>query len=474
MNAQYPPIDALPSIIRNTVLAVQAETKAPVALVLSVVLGVVSLTCQNSINVRRPNMPASSCSLNVLIIALSGERKSAVTNLVLQAVREFMEREAQKSKLKLFDYEAKFAAWKIGHAVILASIEKHEKKYESNEQLTLRLSDHLAKEPQKPLILKLIYNDATPEALLHGLSEWPSAGLISDEASGVLNGRVVNDMGLLNKLWDGTTQSIERRGAGITVIKEPRLTTMLAIQDSLMMQFLDSRGDQARGSGLLARNLITRPDSTQGTRFIGYQPQPPQNFVKFHARVTEILNKNARDMEGDNFIRDTLGFMPDAEYHWVQNYNTIELAMAPGGYFTDIKEYAAKIAENIARMAALFHYFEGGKGDISFEMVDSAASICNWYANEYKRLFGPVPEIPQVQKDADLLVPWLGQCAIQNRTWQIKRRNILQYCPNILRKKDRLDAVLHFLAMNNYVQLIFIGKSRYVELNPQFFPLSMM
>jgi hypothetical protein len=470
MNAPYYPVDALPPIIRNAVLEVQAETKAPMALVVSVVLSAVSTACQNSINVCRPNIPASSCSLNVLIIALSGERKSAVTKMIFQAVREFQEREAEKSKLKLKEYNAKLAAWNIGQKVILAAMEKHEKKHGPNDQLTLRLIEHVAKEPQKPLIPKLLYSDVTPEALLYGLSEWPSAGLISDEAGSVLNGRVTNDLGTLNKLWDGTTQSTDRRGAGSIVVKEPRLTVLLAIQEKPLRQFLDRRGDEARDMGFLARYLVACPDSTQGTRFIGHQIQSTEYLAKFHDRITAILNKNAADVEQGSFIKHILGFMPDAELRWVKAYNNIELDMAPGGYLSDINEYAAKIAENIARMAALFHFFEGGIGDISLDAVNRAVTVCEWHGAEFKRLFSLQSAIPIEQADAQLLERWLFDFVWKTgRTW-IKKNEVRQCGPNTLRNKVRLDNAINFLILGNK---IYIGvdnkKGKYINLYPQHF-----
>jgi hypothetical protein len=38
------------------------------------------------------------------------------------------------------------------------------------------------------------------------------------------------------------------------------------------------------------------------------------------------------------------------------------------GTLSDFKDYASKMAENMARVAALLHYFNGDDGDISLSL----------------------------------------------------------------------------------------------------------
>lgn len=48
------PIEEFPKLMRDTAYEVQNITKAPMALIGSAILGVVSLACQNKIDVQRP------------------------------------------------------------------------------------------------------------------------------------------------------------------------------------------------------------------------------------------------------------------------------------------------------------------------------------------------------------------------------------------------------------------------------------
>jgi hypothetical protein len=50
----------------------------------------------------------------------------------------------------------------------------------------------------------------------------------------------------------------------------------------------------------------------------------------------------------------------------------VETDMRPGFYFAEIKDYASKYAENLARLAAVLHFFSANDGDISLETIQGA------------------------------------------------------------------------------------------------------
>jgi hypothetical protein len=77
--------------------------------------------------------------------------------------------------------------------------------------------------------------------------------------------------------------------------------------------------------------------------------------------------------------------------------------MSEIGYLSNMKDYASKMAENMARIAALLHYFEGRNEDISIKAVEAAIQISAWYVDEYKRLFSKVSEFTLVNNESDEL-----------------------------------------------------------------------
>ena len=79
-------LDAFP-IFKGAVLNIAAQTRAPVELVVSVVLAVIALVCQYLIDVKRPWGSTGPVSLIIFIIALSGERKTAVEKIAASVLR---------------------------------------------------------------------------------------------------------------------------------------------------------------------------------------------------------------------------------------------------------------------------------------------------------------------------------------------------------------------------------------------------
>src|SRR5690606_31551671 len=129
-------------------------------------------------------------------------------------------------------------------------------------------------EPEPPRVPRLVYGDATPEALTWGLAKgWPSGGVLSSEAGAIFGshgmGResIMRNLAILNELWDGRPQSFDRRKEGGSfTVRGARLTVALQVQEATLREFFARSGVLARGSGFLARFLVSWPESTQGQR----------------------------------------------------------------------------------------------------------------------------------------------------------------------------------------------------------------
>ncbi|MEI7000729.1 DUF3987 domain-containing protein, partial [Klebsiella pneumoniae] len=74
----------------------------------------------------------------------------------------------------------------------------------------------------------------------------------------------------------------------------------------------------------------------------------------------------------------------------------VETEMRLLGFLSDFKDYASKIAENMARIAALLHYFNGDEGDVSLTAAEAAIEISAWYVDEYIKLFSKQQELDMV------------------------------------------------------------------------------
>jgi hypothetical protein len=142
---------------------------------------------------------------------------------------------------------------------------------------------------QNPRI-RLLYSDVTPQAYLFGL--WlnsRSAGLVEDEAGRIFSSRLVDDLGLLNKLWDGRDVTVDRR-TGSFKLRAPRTTINWMVQPEVFRQFMERKGENARGVGFLARCLVCYPQTTQGTRLLRQHINAGDKIAQFRLRILELLN----------------------------------------------------------------------------------------------------------------------------------------------------------------------------------------
>lgn len=455
------PIGSLPPTLNHAVLAVKANIQAPTALIVSSALAAISLACQNRLIVRRASGLEGPVSLYFICIAESGERKSTIDAIFTGAIREFEIKQAKKSNERLTIYIAKKNAWKIENKTITTAIKKQKKIGACTELLEKDLADILLREPHPPSSFKLIYADTTPEALQYGLSEnGKSAGIFADEGGIFFDGYGKSGLPVYNSLWSGSPIDVARRSSTSFTLDNARLTMSLMVQEKVFQEYVARHGDLARSNGFFARCLVAYPETTQGTRFLQNQMPLEEPIDAYNSRISEILEHNDEN-ELENLV---LKFSPDAGIRWIEIYNLIEEGLRPYGYYVDMRDFASKMAENIARIAALFHYFEGDDGDISLGNVDRAYEIMRWYAEEFRRLFVPPPAIPEAQRDANVLEFWLRNTVGIHGVRLVKKNMVMKLGPNSLRKKVPLDAAIEQLALQNKV-VLFLGDKFG---NPQF------
>lgn len=158
-----------------------------------------------------------------------------------------------------------------------------------------------------------------------------------------------------------------------------------------------------------------------------------------------------------------LRLSPQAEQLWFSFYNRTESEMSEIGYLSNMKDYASKMAENMARIAALLHYFEGRNEDISIKAVEAAIQISAWYVDEYKRLFSKVSEFTLVNNESDELYSWIKNYCASTFPPHISKTKILQYGPYRFRNKIKMDELLNILLINQRIVVTHFGKILYIQ-----------
>ncbi len=464
------PVDALPQTILNAVEEVQSFTKAPLPLIASSAISAISLASQAHVDVQRDGKLKSPSGLFLLTIADSGERKSTCDDFFTVAIKEYEKEQEEASKGAIDAYDAAILVWDSEKKGITEAIRNNAKSGKSSDRLKKALKDLQNDKPESPLIPRLNFSDVTPEELAYSLSKkWPSGGIVSSEAGVVFGSHgmgkdsVMRNLSLLNQLWDGGTIRIDRRTSESFAVRGARLTIALQVQEATLKQFFDRSGDLARGTGFLARFLISWPESTQGQR---PYTNPPLNWpamTVFNRRIKAILDRQVPLSSNRELTPRILQFAPEAKTEWVNFYNNIEENLRPCGELFDIRDVASKAADNVARLAALFQYFEKDSVTIEAHSVVSASAIVAWHLNESRRFFGEL-SLPLEISDAMRLDKWTIEYCKQNKTHMVNKNHIRQYSP--LRKTDRLNNAIAELTNLNRIQLTNEGKKAIIKVNP--------
>ena len=272
-------------------------------------------------------------------------------------------------------------------------------------------------------------------------------------------------MSTLNQLWDGLVAPIGRRTTDSFDVPGARLTVGLQVQEGTLRAFLDKVGSLPRDIGFLARFLLSCPESTQGTRLFAEPPASWPELSKFNRRITSILEHDLAIDEHGALTPQMLQMAADAKQRWVEFHDSVERGLAASGRFASVSDAAAKSADNVARLAALFQVFGKG-GDISDDSLRRAAIIVEWHLGEARRFFGEMA-MARDQVNAIRLNDWMVTYCQRKGVSVIPRREIQRGAiPASLREKAVLNEALAELVDADRVQLVRNERRKDVHINP--------
>jgi putative DNA primase/helicase len=465
------PASAMPQSIRAAVEEVQGFTKAPLAMVASAALAAVSVAIQGHFDVRRADLLQGPTGLYMLTIADSGERKTTCDGFFATAIRDYQDEQFEAAKPAQKEHAAAESAWEAKSSGVKEKIRQLAKSGKCTKEAEGRLVSLEHDRPNPPRVPRLLYSDATPEALAFSLAKrWPSGGVVSSEGGlvfgshGMGKDSVMRNLALLNQLWDGATLTIDRRSTESFTVRGARLTVALQVQEPILREFFAKSGTLARGSGFLARFLVAWPASTQGFRPFTEAPTGCPSLAAFHHRLAGILDQPVPMDEDGALTPAMMTLAPAAKLAWVRFHDVIEGRLASGGELHDVRDVASKTADNAARLAALFQVFEYGPGGVvGLEAFESASRIVAWHLSESKRFFGELA-LPVEMSDAVRLDAWLIAHCRRERTLTVGKNYALQHGP--LQVSSALNDAIRKLVDLDRLRLVKDGRRLLIDLNP--------
>ncbi len=466
------PIDALPNGIREAVKEVLEFTQCPPALAACSALSALSLAAQHLADVKRAEGLISPVSIYTLAVAESGERKTSVDRHFTSAISQWESHQAELLKDDIKRQYVNHQAWTMQFEGLKQKIKETAKKQNPTDVLTRQLHELKFDEPEAIRVPRLIYGDVTPEQLAFSLAKgWPSAGVLSSEAGivfgshGMSGDSAMRSMSQINVLWEGGKLNIDRRTSDSYSVQGARLTMGLAVQADTVKNFFDNSKQLARGTGFAARFLIAWPDSTQGSRLYKEPPKAWPNLTRFNQRITDLLDRLPTLNDAGGIAPKTLEFTHEAKKVWIDFHDEVERELKQDGAMSDLKDVASKAADNVARIAALFHLFEGrGTDNINAELVEAASDIVTWHLFEAKRFLQEIA-IPSHIANAIKIDNYILRYCREHNTNVIQQNHIRKH--GAIRDTKLLKDALNDLAEANRIRIVLEGRTHMVEVNPE-------
>ncbi len=388
------PVDALGELLGNAAKAFAYYVQTPLGMAAQSVLAVTSLAVQGHANVKKGNVGTSPTTLYCLTIAASGERKSSLDGQAMKPIYEYQtERRAEYDTL-MAEHRADLEAHEMRYKSIVTSYKGSGKKpcpltQGEQQALSAELAELEKNRPMPPPRPHILMEEPTAEGIYkHFLDALATAGLFSDEGGAFFSGHGMVDeakgriITMLSQLWDGKPITRTRAAAGESgVLAGRRLAAHLMIQPVIADKVLSDR--LMMGQGFLARFLICSDRSLVGSRFLSSRPpeestatDPP--ITRFWQAIADLILQPLPANETGELEPETLAITGAAFDAWVTVHDAIEEQLSPHGELSVIREFAAKAADNAARIAAVLAYVETRSAPTP-EHIYRAAELMQYY-----------------------------------------------------------------------------------------------
>lgn len=434
------PVDSLPQTLRDATLAIAEHVQAPLALAGQCVIGAMAHIAQTRRNAPHLHNPSGMpCSLNMLTLGMSGDRKSACRDLAF-AVIDRAEHEA-------------YQTYQQSRREILKSANVLKGKARDEYLIANPLPD----DPRSQ------YTDATFEPIAGDFIRGKAAASWdSDEGGQLLGGASLKadtraaTLGGLCKAFDKGYFS-RRRSAGNLegsgTAEHRRLSIHLMAQPVAVKEALED--PLLTGQGFLPRFLFAYPASIAGTRLLSveklarssYDDPRLQHF--WNTCKSLMASPEYIDPETSEVHPPVLELNAGATHTWLDFYNKIELEQHPLGKYADMRPFAGRAAEIARRLGAVLACAEGAEL-MDAECMHRACTLVDYSLSEWLR-YG-VGEKPKSElTHANELVDWLLAPSRALHWSEFHRDKLSKSGPPTMRPAKVRDKLLEILVAHNYL-----------------------
>ncbi|KWC40778.1 hypothetical protein WL51_06720 [Burkholderia ubonensis] len=317
----------------------------------------------------------------------------------------------------------------------------------------------------------LLLEDATREALVQSLSEWPVAGLITEEA-GMLK-RLLKDAPTLVKLLDGSPLRSARISTGRVALFEQRLSILLIEQPEIFEETKRLLGAGKGGVGLVNRFFVMlskefrAENSPHSARLSGDVAHA------YDTRVRELLDALFEHVDQGNPVRPTVKLSAEASQCLIDLDHQARRKCTPGSPWFFISEYILRHAERVLRLAGAFHVFEYRVGgEITLDTLLRAERFGDWYVESFARIFYEPPKPTQAEADADELGNAFIQTYRLTGAWMFRQSEMRTQALNLGLTSTRFTRALAVLCQQGRTRVDLYRNVPWITLDRSCLPSS--
>lgn len=383
-------------LTQGVIEAIHEKTQAPYSLITFALLSMYSNLSQGIVDVEIFQGDRSSVSNFIWIVADSGVGKSTVYNLLMPPLRDFDKRCRASYEEKMLIFETAKEINNIQTKILKKRIKEaaEESNFEELKKLKIELVK-LNKELTKPKRMELSIDDATPEVIPQRLSN--GCGVLSihsPEGASIADGRLMNSLAMLCKIWQGEPLTVDRVRSGSIHITDSRVCILLMSQKSVPEKLVKTKGESLVDIGFFPRCIFAFIDNNQGERkYSNVDIDNDPHYNQYIARAKaflEIFESNVNNCERERVL---VKFTCEARRYLNEIKDYLESNLRTGGRYEFAKGHGAKLLENIARTAAVLTQFELGFGaEIPMGILQDAERIVFFSSNQYLKKFEIYPD----------------------------------------------------------------------------------
>ena len=438
------PLDALGPVLGAAAKVAAECIQADPGVCGTSILAAAALACQPHANVELDGR-TYPLSLWFLTIAESGERKSAVDNLVLVPHREYEAVQCERRRIERADIEQRMRIYDNN----VSRIGKGKKSDHESDVAALK---QLGKRPEFPPSGILVMAEPTLESVhkefLAGAS---SLGLFSDEGGQFFGGfsmgkeHAMGAISGLSKLWDNGSGERVRASEVPQVYRNRRFSSHLMVQGIIANRVFGN--SLLSGQGFLARTLVCKAKAMAGTRIYKRKDAMTSPEVEFYYNAVNTLfglpYPTAGKSTGELKPR-TIGLSEAATSEWIRVYDMFEAGIVDK--YATIKPWASKAAEQVIRIAGVLTLFENPyANEIPEDAIVRATKIVMYYM-DCTLAETEETALPEAVRNALGILAW---CKKKKLT-EVTSEDTLHYGPIATRTASVRDAAMKVLVEHGW------------------------